>query len=129
MISDLKALGTTIVLTTHYLEEAEALSDRIAVIDAGRIVAEGTPATLGGRDQAQTDITFRLPHGAGAASPPGCILTGGGRHHRRSSDPTRDLHELTSWAVGRGLTLEDLDVRRPSLEDVYLQLTNEEVRV
>ncbi len=125
MISGLKARGTTIVLTTHYLEEAETLSDRIAVIDAGRIVAEGTPTTLGGRDRAQTDITFRLS--VGAVSPPGCTPTGGGRQHLRSPHPTRDLHELTGWAVSRGLTLEDIDVRRPSLEDVYLQLTNEAV--
>jgi ABC-2 type transport system ATP-binding protein len=124
MIEGLKALGTTIVLTTHYLEEAEILSDRIAVIDAGRIVAEGTPATLGGRDRAQTDITFRLP--VGAESPPlGCTPTGEGRQHLGSYDPTRDLHELTQWAVSRGLALEELDVRRPSLEDVYLQLTSE----
>ncbi|HWF15394.1 MAG TPA: ABC transporter ATP-binding protein [Acidimicrobiales bacterium] len=125
MISGLKERGTTIVLTTHYLEEAETLSDRIAVIDAGRIVAAGTPATLGGRDHAPTDITFRLPVGAAPPPAPGCASVGGGRQRVRSSDPTRDLHELTQWALGRGLTLEDLDVRRPSLEDVYLQLTSE----
>ncbi len=125
MISGLKARGTTIVLTTHYLEEAEALSDRIAVVDAGRIVAEGTPQTLGGRDRAATEVTFRLP--IGAAAPSGCISAGEGVHHLRTDDPTRDLYELTAWAVDRGLVLEDLAVRRPSLEDVYLQLTNEGV--
>jgi ABC-2 type transport system ATP-binding protein len=124
MIAGLKSLGTTIVLTTHYLEEAEFLADRIAVIHRGRIVAEGAPATLGGRDQLPTDIAFRLP--AGALAPPGATTSGeDGTCHLRSADPTRTLYELTKWALDRGHSLVDLDVRRPALEDVYLELTKE----
>lgn len=122
MIADLKELGTTIVLTTHYLEEAESLADRIAVIDRGRIVAEGTPATLGDRHLMPATITFRLP--PGTQRPP--HVTPGppaGPYRIDAADPTRILCELTRWAVDRGLTLEDIDVSQPSLEDVYLRLT------
>jgi ABC-2 type transport system ATP-binding protein len=127
MIAGLKALGTTIVLTTHYLEEAEYLADRIAVIDRGRIVAEGTPATLGGRDRRPTDITFRLPQGVDA--PPGAtavVATGAdpGSYCIAADDPTRALYEVTRWAVERGHSLLDIDVHRPGLEDVYLELTD-----
>ena len=122
MIEGLKALGTTIVLTTHYLEEAEVLADRIAVIEQGHIVAEGTPAELGGRDRAGTTITFRLPDGT--PGPAGVEMVDG-VYRVETRTPTRGLHELTGWAVERGLALDDVEVRRPSLEDVYLQLTKE----
>jgi ABC-2 type transport system ATP-binding protein len=124
MIAGLKSLGTTIVLTTHYLEEAEFLADRIAVIHRGRIVAEGTPATLGGRDQLPTDITFRLP--AGTLAPPAATTSGeDGTWHLRTTDPTQTLYELTKWALDRGHSLVELNVRRPALEDMYLDLTKE----
>jgi ABC-2 type transport system ATP-binding protein len=123
MIAGLKALSTTIVLTTHYLDEAEFLADRIAVIDGGRIAAEGTPATLGGRDQVATEITFRLPAGAPT---PGCAVDSESGQFRVSThDPTKSLYELSRWAVEHGLSLLDIDVRRPGLEDVYLKLTKE----
>ena len=128
-IAGLKALGTTIVLTTHYLEEAEYLADRIAVMRDGRIVAEGSPATLGGRDTLATSITFRVP--SGVAVPPQAKLVsedvenGSSRTYRiRTDDPTRALHDITAWAVQRGISLIDIDVHRPTLEDVYLRLTD-----
>jgi ABC-2 type transport system ATP-binding protein len=108
-IASLKALGKTIVLTTHYLEEAEVLADRIAVIKAGEIVAEGTPATLGERDQAATRISFTPP--AGVSPPPIEPLT-------ITTEPLRALHELTQWGLREGVELHDL-------EDVYLRLVEE----
>jgi ABC-2 type transport system ATP-binding protein len=124
MIAGLKALGTTIMLTTHYLEEAEFLADRIAVIHRGRIVAEGTSATLGGRDRRPTEIVFRLPAGA-LAPPPATTSCEDGTWHLLTAEPTQTLYELTKWALDRGHALVDLDVRRPALEDVYLDLTKE----
>ena len=121
MIGTLRDLGTTIVLTTHYLEEAEALADWIAVIDQGRIVAEGTPAELGGRRDAPTIITFRPPERA--TLPVEAERTGDGRARIVTTHPTAALHELTAWATDHGMELEELDVHRPTLEDVYLELT------
>jgi ABC-2 type transport system ATP-binding protein len=123
MIEGLKELRTTVVLTTHYLEEAEVLADRIAVIAHGTIVGEGPPASLGGRDRAETEITFRLP--AGSPRPRGAAPADGGLYRISTGDATRALHDITGWAVAHGLELVDVDVRRPSLEDVYLQLTKE----
>jgi ABC-2 type transport system ATP-binding protein len=124
MVAGLRALGTTIVLTTHYLDEAEALADRIAVLDRGRIVAEGPPSELGGRDRAETRITFHVPVEppifAGAEE-----VIGDGCYSVRTDDPTHALYELTNWAVEHGVVLGGLEVRRPSLEDVYLELTEE----
>jgi ABC-2 type transport system ATP-binding protein len=122
-IAGLKALGTTIVLTTHYLEEAEHLADRIAVIHRGHIVAEGTPATLGGRHTLPTSITFRQPAGV-VAYPPAEWSSENGSYRICTDDPTRALYDLTAWAVRRGISLIDVDVHRPTLEDVYLRLTD-----
>ena len=123
MIEGLRADGTTIVLTTHYLDEAEALADRLAVIDRGLIVAQGTAADLGGRDQAETRISFTL---ASATPVPRGVDGVDGRFSVRTNDPTRRLLELTSWAVEHDLELGDLTVTRPSLEDVYFRLTAQE---
>jgi ABC-2 type transport system ATP-binding protein len=132
MIAGLRSLGTTIVLTTHYLEEAEVLADRIAVVHHGRIVAEGTPADLGGRDRAETVIAFHLP--AGVPPWPGATQTqtpspspsasGGVRYVVATRDVTLTLYELTRWAVERGVELGDVEVSRPSLEDIYFGLTS-----
>ena len=122
MVAGLKELGTTIVLTTHYLEEAEFLADRIAVIDQGHIVAEGTPHDLGGRDLAPTTISFRATAGDRAWPLLGAA-TQGDRVRMVTHQPTEDLSRLTSWALAEGIELVDLDVRRPSLEDTYLELT------
>jgi ABC-2 type transport system ATP-binding protein len=127
VVKNLVALGKTIFLTTHYMDEAQYLADRVAVISKGRIVAEGPPASLGGRDTAATRITFRSPHGVElpeALRP--MAEVGDGVARLRTDDPTRVLHDLTGWALERRTALEGLDVSRPSLEDVYLELTGGE---
>jgi ABC-2 type transport system ATP-binding protein len=122
VIGGLRALGKTILLTTHYMEEAERLADRIVVMARGEIVASGTPATLGGRDRAAAIVSFTLPPGAG--EPPfGTAVDERGRVALRTERPMAELHELTGWALDRELELTDLEVRRPTLEDVYLELT------
>jgi ABC-2 type transport system ATP-binding protein len=104
-----RELGKTILLTTHYLEEAELLADRVAVIRDGVIVAHGTPAELTERTD-RTEIRYRR----------------NGREIVLETDaPTRLLHELTGQALAEGWELEGLRVRRPTLEDVYLELTGE----
>jgi ABC-2 type transport system ATP-binding protein len=121
VVHGLRALGKTIVLTTHYMDEAERLADRIVVMTKGEIVADGTPATLGGRDRAAAIVSFTLPRGI--EPPPGGAIDDRGNVTVRTSRPMAGLHELTGWALDRDLELGDLEVRRPSLEDVYLELT------
>jgi ABC-2 type transport system ATP-binding protein len=122
VVTGLRALGKTILLTTHYMEEAERLADRIVVVAEGRVVASGTPATLGGRDRAAAVVTFTLP--AGAADAPLGLECDPDRHVvLRSERPMEDLHELTAWALDRDVELSDLEIRRPTLEDIYLELT------
>jgi ABC-2 type transport system ATP-binding protein len=128
MIDGLRKLGKTVFLTTHYMDEAEALADRIAVIKAGQIVAEGTPATLGGRDRAAYEITFTLP---ASASLDGLAMSRthvhamaeSGRVMIESEDVMHALRAISEWAIAGGHELADLLVRRPTLEDVYLGLT------
>jgi ABC-2 type transport system ATP-binding protein len=122
VIGGLRALGKTILLTTHYMEEAERLADRIVVMARGEIVADGTPATLGGRDRAAAIVSFTLPPGAGEP-PLGAAVDGDGHVALRTERPMAELHELTGWALTRGLELADLEVHRPTLEDMYLELT------
>jgi ABC-2 type transport system ATP-binding protein len=121
IVRNLTVLGKTIVLTTHYMDEAQNLADRVAVIVAGEIVAEGPPDTLGGRREVETTIRFVRPDGELPSLPH--TDTANGVVEVRTDDPTRVLHELTSWALDRGQPLEGLEVRRPSLEDVFLELT------
>ncbi len=125
VIDGLRALGKTVFLTTHYMDEAENLADRIAIISGGRIVAEGTPQTLGGRERMTVRISFSLPDGVDAGEIPLPVSAANGRAAIESHAPLADVRTLSDWALARGLDLPDLDVRRPSLEDVYLQLTGE----
>jgi ABC-2 type transport system ATP-binding protein len=131
-IKDLCALGKTVFLTTHFMDEAQALADRVGVMTNGRLVAIGTPAEIGGRDTAPTEIAFVLPDGAGVADLPGL----GGDAAISEPTPGRVLivaphglrasHAITGWALERGHELRGFEVTQPSLEDVYLRLTENE---
>jgi ABC-2 type transport system ATP-binding protein len=128
VISGLRELGKTVFLTTHYMDEAENLADRIAVIAAGRIVAEGTPETLGGRERMAARVRFTLPVGLGVDGLPDELrrLVRSDANDRvvlESGRPLRDVKTLADWALAQDVELPDLEVRRPSLEDVYLELT------
>ena len=124
MVRGLQSLGKTVLLTTHYMDEAQELADRAAIIVAGEIVAEGTPGDLIGADPATT-IAFRLPDDARGLLDglPGAESADGGRVTIRTTTPTGTLHELTRRASERAIELEELSVSRASLEDVYLELT------
>ncbi len=131
VIGSLRRLGKTVFLTTHYMEEAQALADRVAIIRRGEIVAEGPPSELGGRGEAATLVEFDLP--AGAADLPQAVAAARvdgsgatGRVNLSTHDPVTVLNSLTGWALERGVALGDLEVHRPSLEDVYLELTGED---
>jgi ABC-2 type transport system ATP-binding protein len=127
IVENLTSLGKTILLTTHYMDEAQFLADRLAVISAGQIVAEGTPASLGGRSTAASAITFDTNGVSMEGFPlPNPSIAGNGRVTIRSTSPTKDVHTITGWAIGRGVELADLSIARPSLEDVYLDLVGEE---
>jgi ABC-2 type transport system ATP-binding protein len=123
VVKNLAALGKTVLLTTHYMDEAQHLADRVAVIADGRIVALGAPATLGGRDATRARVSYHLPDGitappdlGGQPSPEGFVEFAPG-------DLARGLHQLTGWALENSVSLSTLQILRPSLEDVYLQLT------
>ena len=130
VIKNLAKLGKTIFLTTHYMDEAQYLADRVAVISAGQIVAEGDPGTLAGRDRAGTTIRFRLPESARLPEAVNQKATvKGGIVELKAEDPTQILFELTSWAIANHVSLAGLEVTRPSLEDVYLEITRESAPV
>jgi ABC-2 type transport system ATP-binding protein len=126
-IRALRDAGTTILLTTHYMEEAQELADRVAVMTSGRVVAEGPPSRIGGRDTALTRISFALPDGCQVTDLPVYVTdppaAGNGLVTVDAAEPTAVLHHLTGWALGRGTVLRQLTVERPSLEDIYLRLT------
>ena len=111
-VRSLKDLGKTVVLTTHYLEEAQALADRVAIIKDGRILADGAPAELGAGASARYRVAWRDGDGV--------------RVQRETEDPTVLLHEVTGAALQQGQRLRDLSVTRPSLEEIYLRLTSDE---
>jgi ABC-2 type transport system ATP-binding protein len=109
VIRSLRELGKTVLLTTHYLDEASALADRVAIIKDGRILAEGAPSELGVGASSRYRVAWRDAGGEG--------------HERVTDDPTTLLASLTTEALARGERLDELSVTRPSLEEVYLELT------
>jgi len=125
IIRGLAAGGTTVLLTTHFMDEAQALADRLAVLVDGHIVAEGPSAAVIGHTSRDTIVRLRRPEGS--PMPEGFDLApdpdDAGLLLARTTDPTGYLHRLTGWAVDSGLVLEELTVVRPSLEDTYLALT------
>jgi ABC-2 type transport system ATP-binding protein len=129
MIKNLNQLGKTVLLTTHYMDEAQALADRVIVIAEGEIVAQGPPESIGGRADGAAQIRFMLPENvtidelpvkAEEASDGAVLVT--------TPTPTAALHALTSWARDHGGELSQLSVTRPSLDDVYVQLTSQHDR-
>ena len=125
MINNLSELGKTVLLTTHYMDEAQALADRVIVIAAGQIVAEGPPESIGGRADAAAQIRFMLPQNVTIDQlPVAAEDAGGGAVLVTTSTPTAALHTLTSWARDHGGELPQLSVTRPSLDDVYVALTS-----
>jgi ABC-2 type transport system ATP-binding protein len=132
MIKQLQSLGKTVFLTTHYMDEAQYLADRVAIIARGLVVAEGPPDALIGGEDAVTSIRFRAPAGLNELGDewpeglPAPTRSEDGVVSIETRAPTRELFALTRWAVGRSLELTDLTVTRPSLEDVYLELVGGE---
>jgi len=124
IVQSLTSLGKTVLLTTHYMDEAQHLADRVAVIADGVIVAEGTPESLGDRQNARSIIAFaaEVSH-LDSLDLPDITVSENGRVEIRSDEPTKDLHTITGWAMSENVELADLSVSRPSLEDVYLELT------
>jgi ABC-2 type transport system ATP-binding protein len=130
-IKDLCALGKTVFLTTHFMDEAQALADRVAVMANGKLVAMGTPAEIGGRDTAPTEIAFMLPAGVAVADLPALPEAtvsepAPGRVVIVAPHGLRASHAVTGWALERGHELRGFEVSQPSLEDVYLRLTEHE---
>jgi ABC-2 type transport system ATP-binding protein len=128
IVRGLRSSGTTIVLTTHYMDEAQALADRVVVLAGGQVVADGPPETLGGRDADLARISFALPAGYSVGDLPAGPLAsaspaGHGLVHLATAAPTQTLYRLTEWALSRDLELDRLTVQRPSLEEIYLGLT------
>lgn len=134
VVRNLSSEGRTILLTTHYMDEAQTLADQLAVIARGVIIATGTPESIGGRDTGEATVRFVVPFEVSMEE-----LLGSERGHEVSvtpepsgqlveittATPTPLLNRLTSWAIGRGDELAGLEVTRPSLEDIYLRITSE----
>jgi ABC-2 type transport system ATP-binding protein len=127
LVRKLASEGTTVLLTTHYMDEVEALADQVAVLNNARIVATGTPSSLGGRDSGAVTIRFVLPDGISASDLPVPIhAESDGLVEIHTEDELPVLHALSGWALDRNLRLPGLSVARVTLEDVYLQLTRDE---
>jgi ABC-2 type transport system ATP-binding protein len=128
LVRDLRAAGTTILLTTHAMDEAQALADRVVLLSDGRVVADGAPGSLGGRDTQRARIAFWLPANVAIADLPlpgmHVASAADGRLVVETSTPTPVLQQLTAWALRHGTELAGLTVERPSLEEAYLQLTH-----
>ena len=129
LVRNLCSGGTTVLLTSHYLDEVEHLADRMGVLVRGRLVAEGTPAELIGDADPLTTVRFQLPadittDDIGAVLPTTATCNGGTVEFQTAT-PTPAVHAVTSWALDRGVELAGLTVSRPSLEDVFLELTGD----
>ena len=126
VIKGLAGLGKTIFLTSHSMDEVQFLADRVVIIAGGKVVAEGTPDTLAGREKAAAVVRFQLP---ASVDLPESLRQGarvdGGIIEIETGNPTRTLYDVTSWAVQAGLSLDGLEVTRPTLEDVYLEITKD----
>lgn len=126
LVQDLCSLGTTVLLTTHYLDEAEQLADRVGVLANGRLVAEGAPDELI-RGLADTVVSFELGDvdvATIAGALPSDVVVDSGSVRFTTADPTVDVHRLTAWAIEHGVELGSLSVARPTLEDVFLGLAD-----
>jgi ABC-2 type transport system ATP-binding protein len=128
VVRQLRAVGTTILLTTHDMAEAQALADRVVLLNNGTVVAQGPPAGLGGRDPERARISFRLPPGFPIADLPVPAGMQNGAVVIETGQPAEELHRLIEWARARNVALSVLTVDRPSLEDAYLQLTQDGAR-
>ena len=129
MIAGLRTLGKTVLLTTHYMDEAEHLADRVAIMRGGKIVAAGKPGELGAASDGITYITFRVATGIDLAALAAAVelqpTLADGTVTIESRDAQRTLHRLTQWAERSDVRLDGIEAHRPSLEDVFLELTNE----
>ncbi|HEX9257057.1 MAG TPA: ABC transporter ATP-binding protein [Actinomycetota bacterium] len=128
VVKNLVALGKTVFLTTHFMDEAQYLADRVVVIAGGLIVAEGPPASIAGREQMRTRIRFRLPNDVPDPDHRVRRLPDGTYELQvEANETTKTVHDLTGWALDHGFELEAFEITLPTLEDVYLQLTGAEV--
>ncbi len=125
VIDNLRALGKTILLTTHYMDEAQNLADRVAVITRGEIIAEGTPDTIGA-DRRDVSIVRFVFNGDASTLPVDAVAGSNGAMEVKTREPVETLYALTSWAKQSGVALDGLTVARPTLEDIYLELVGED---
>jgi ABC-2 type transport system ATP-binding protein len=126
VVKNLAALGKTVLLTTHYMDEAQYLADEVAVIASGQIVARGAPSTLGGRNRVQPVLRFPLPEESDLPSHFTGSRSTDGLFEFKTEDLTTALYELSIWAREQQVSLDELQIIRPTLEDVYLELTGPE---
>ena len=131
LIAGLISQGMTLLLTSHYLDEAQRLADRILIVNAGKLAAEGTPDQIGGRSLAAGTVTFALPDGLDASDlprfdPDATVDVAGEVVRVTTSGLMKASHVATSWALDRGIDLIGFQVTRPSLEDVYLSIIEDE---
>ncbi len=129
LIEELKHDQRTIILTTHYIEEAERLCDRVAIIDEGRIIASGTPKEIQSRTLGETRIEIHVEKPVEGEAPAGVTLSADRRHlSATSAQAARKLSDLLRWVDERGLGLEDIALKKPTLEDVFIELTGKKLR-
>ena len=127
IVSNLRTLGKTVLLTTHYMDEAQHLADRVVVVARGEVVAEGAPDEIGGRSAAQAIVRFLLPPGTTLADVPvRAAEPDGDGVLVRTLHPTRVVHALSGWALDLGRELVGLTITRPTLEDVYMALVDDQ---